>query len=319
MALLLVASRAAGDPPDPKSSADTASPARLSSAGMSRLSLFAMVLLLVAPRAAAELPEADEAPAPVKAEVAVVASRTGVGERDGDGRRPDAEGDRAAPGPIPHGGPPLPPVGRREAARPGRGAGRHRPPGRRLQRHARPRRRRAGERPADEPPHAEPRRPRRRHRADRGALRRGLRALRLGGDRRGHQHRHARGWPRKGPRRAGRALRPRIELPRRGEPAPRDEGHRRRHRLRRRLALGVERLPQRPGALDGGAPRRPPRRHGPRPRHSRRRHGRERVRRLRLLRHPLPEPAGEDRNARAFACRPTSPSVAAGRSHLRRP
>ncbi len=45
---------------------------------MFRLSLIAMVLLLGAPRAAAELPDADEAPAPVKAEVAVVASRAGV-------------------------------------------------------------------------------------------------------------------------------------------------------------------------------------------------------------------------------------------------
>ena len=45
---------------------------------MSRLSTFVMVLLLVAPSAVAGLPEADEAPAPVKAEVAVVASRVGV-------------------------------------------------------------------------------------------------------------------------------------------------------------------------------------------------------------------------------------------------
>ncbi len=45
---------------------------------MSRLSLFVVALLLVAPRAVAEVPDAEEAPAPVKAVVAVVASRTGV-------------------------------------------------------------------------------------------------------------------------------------------------------------------------------------------------------------------------------------------------
>ncbi len=45
---------------------------------MSRPFPFAVALLLVAPLGAGQLPEEQKAPAPVKAEVAVVAARAGV-------------------------------------------------------------------------------------------------------------------------------------------------------------------------------------------------------------------------------------------------